>query len=251
MEGIFQLKNDKIIFVNQNGADFLKKELTTLFGSSFYDYLDGVHQLYFENILNRFQTKELEDYLAEFELIDSFGAKNYYTIKFHAIANQNQGINVLCTVKPNENSKQEVEAQIKLQRRYDALLYNTVDGIFIFDYLKDEIVDANRAAQEILKYDSREEMIGLSQFDLLPRTNPLYPGVDMIEVTRQNGEDVKKGKAFFAGGLFLCKDKSHVLIRAKIIPTFNKFGEAFIMFQDVTKIIYAKKALKESEKKYR
>ena len=75
MEGIFQLEKDKIIFVNQNGADFLKKELSTLFGSSFYDYLDGVHQLYFENILNRFQTKELEDYLAEFELIDSFGAK--------------------------------------------------------------------------------------------------------------------------------------------------------------------------------
>lgn len=59
-------------------------------------------------------------------------------------------------------------------------------------------------------------------------------------------ENLSEQKVFL-----LEKNGKEVLVQAKVVPTFYRHGEAFIIFQDVTSKILAKIAKTESEKRYR
>ena len=251
MVGIFQLKENNIVFANQNCADLLKINLKQLIGLSFFKMAQGVQQLFFVNVLNRLNIGELEEYQSEFQLKNGDDELQYYTIKFDRIINENDEVRILGTIKANLSSPTEIENNIKIHRRYDSLLFNTLDGVYIYDYINEHIVDVNRAGQQIMKYDSKEEMIGMSRFKFVPEFSPIFPGINILEYTGTHGDRVKRGESFSTHGIFNCKDGSQVLVKAKVVPTFHKYGEGFVMFQDVTNVVYAQKKLKASEKKYR
>ena len=251
MEGIFQLNENNIIFANQNCADLLKIDLKQLIGLSFLKMAEGVQQLFFINILNRLNIGDLEEYQSEFQLKNGDNELVYYTIKFNRIVNENNETRIFGAIKANLNSLEEIENYIKIDRRYDSLLFNTLDGVYIYDYINEYIVDVNRAGQQIMKYDSKEELIGMSRFEFVPEFSPFFPGINILEYTGTHGDKVRRGESFSTHGIFNCKDGSQVLVKAKVVPTFHKYGEGFVMFQDVTDVIHARKALKASEKKYR
>ncbi len=141
--------------------------------------------------------------------------------------------------------------QSKMQLRYQALFHNTIDGIFIYNYEKEAVIECNNAALSILGYEDVEELLGQSRFEFVPKTSKYFPGMDLHEITKGDGERVKNGESFGTKGIFIGKNGKQVLVQAKVVPTFYRHGEAFIIFQDVTSKILTKLAKKESDKRYR
>lgn len=135
--------------------------------------------------------------------------------------------------------------------RYEALFHNTLDGVLIYNYISDEIVDCNKAAGTILGYEDERVLIGKKRIELAPRFDPRYPDVDIHEASYQNGLRAINGESFSTFGIVLGKNGKRLLMKANVVPTFYKPGEAFIIFKDVTDEILNKKALKASEGRYK
>jgi len=148
-----------------------------------------------------------------------------------------------------ENNKILVGGEVHL--RYEALFHNSLDGIFIYNYVSEKIVECNSAAVSILGFSHAGDVLSQSRFEFIPKTDPLYPGVDLHKFTDDNGSRVKNGEAFNTYGVFNGFEGRRILVRANVVPTFYEEGEAFIIFKDVTDKVLNKKALKKSESRYR
>lgn len=135
--------------------------------------------------------------------------------------------------------------------RYEALFHNTLDGVLIYNYIIDEVIDCNKAAGTILGYTNERILIGKKRTDLAPRFDPMFPGVDIHEASYQNGLRAINGESFSSIGIVLGHDGQRHLMKANIVPTFYQPGEAFIIFKDVTDEVLSKKALKASEGRYK
>lgn len=130
---------------------------------------------------------------------------------------------------------------------YEALFHNTLDGIFIYNYESDEILDCNRAAVDLMGYSKQEEVLKLKRLDFVPQFDPMFAGIDLHKYTEENGRRVKKGEAFSTIGIFKGYQGKRILVKANVVPTFYSPKEAFIIFKDVTTEVLNKKALKKSE----
>lgn len=135
--------------------------------------------------------------------------------------------------------------------RYEALFHNTLNGILIFDYEKEIIIDANDIAVSILGYDDKHDLIGMSKFEFIPKSSDYFPGEDLQAYVKDNGRRIKAGESFRTRGIFINREGTHILVKAKVVPTFYKKGEGFTIFQDVTKKVLAHKAQKKTEKRYK
>lgn len=149
-----------------------------------------------------------------------------------------------------ESSNQTQEAG-EIHLRYEALFQNTLDGIIIFNYVTDKIIDCNQAAADIFGYSGIEEMIGLGSHDCIPQFDPMFPDIDLHHYMAIENHQVHEGKAFSSKGIFIGFEGKRILFKANVVPTFYSPGEAFIIFKDVTTAVMNKKALKKSENRYR
>lgn len=134
------------------------------------------------------------------------------------------------------------------QSDYAVLFRHMVDGIFIYNYSTEEILDCNEAAVKLFGCDRKEDLIGLSRFDIIPDSSPHFPGVDFREYVRNHGVQVRKKEIVRSPGIFIRKDGSELLTDVNIIPTFKNESEAFVIFHDMTNRVLDRKALKKTQK---
>lgn len=139
----------------------------------------------------------------------------------------------------------------EIHLRYEALFHNALDGVLIYNYVNEQIVDCNAAAVNLLGYEKMEELLCLSRFEFVPQFDPMFPGVDLHKYTADNGRRVKEGEAFSSKGIFTGAEGKRILVKVTVVPTFYSPEEAFIIFKDVTTEVLNKKALKKSERHYR
>jgi len=136
--------------------------------------------------------------------------------------------------------------------RYEALFHNTIDGVFIYNYVTDKIIECNSAAVSLLGYSNFEELVNQSRFDFIPQFDSHFPHLDLHEYTKAHDTHrVLSGEVFSSFGVFLGFLGKRILVKANVVPTFYEKGEAFIIFKDVTERITNKKSLIKSESRYR
>lgn len=139
----------------------------------------------------------------------------------------------------------------EIHLRYDALFHNTLEGVLIYNYIKEEIVDCNKAAGTVLGYDNERVLIGRTRKEIIPQFDPIYPDVDLHEMSDENGRRAINGESFSTKGIIIGHLGERYLVRSMVVPTFYMPGEAFIIFKDVTEEVLSKKALKASETRYK
>ena len=251
MEGIFQLQNDTIISANQICANLLQFDINEIVGTSFSERLKGVDALLFKSVLKRLKEKQINEFITDFLLKTGKDGLCYFTVSLNLLNHENDELSIICSLRKNKNDLEEVDRQLKISRTYDALLYHTLDGVYLYNYINEQIVDANAAAIKMFKYDNLDDIRGISRLDFIPQTSPLFPNVNLHDYTNEHVERVKRGETFSTRGIFLCKDVTQILVKARVVPTFHRYGEGIVIFHDVTKEVTARKSLKESAKKYR
>lgn len=139
----------------------------------------------------------------------------------------------------------------KSNARYAIMFQNMEEGVLIYNYKKEKIIDCNNSAIKLFEYPNKEELLKINRFTFIPQFSPFFPNMDLHEYTRGHGVKVMNGEGVERTlGIFSRKDNTHFLVDANIVPTFQEEGEAFIIFKNSTDKVLAKKELKSREKKY-
>ena len=153
------------------------------------------------------------------------------------------------SVEDHQELKNEL---VKSQSRFSIMYKNMEDGIFLYNYVTEKIIDFNDSAFEAFGYKTREELLGQSRFEFVPKFSKFFPKMNLHEYTRGHAIKVCNGESIDKTlGAFVINGGGEILVEANVVPTHQERGEAFIIFRDTTKRIKAQKILKSREKKYR
>lgn len=177
--------------------------------------------------------------------------RNVLQEKFTALKTREKFL--LTTEEESQKERLAVKNELlEAQSIMEIMFKNMKDGVFIYNYVEEQIIDFNDAAFRMFGYDHQEELLGLSRIKFTPQFSKYFPNTDIHEYTRGHGIKVCNGESIHKTlGIFVKKNQEHFFVEANVVPTHRKRGEAFIIFRDTTERFIAQKELKLRENKYR
>lgn len=247
--GLLYLENDTIVFSNNSFAEVLETTTHKLQNTSILDWVGNSSISVLREGLDDIFLGRTNEFSRNLER--KTGSNTFFSLHLRVVERVRGKVML---VGASRNSTKRVTRNIELHRqqtRYNALFENTVAGIIIYNYDKEEIVECNNAAMRLMNYEDKEELLGQSRYEFVPAASPYFPGVDMHEETQKHGDKIKNGIPFNTRGAFLTKEGKAFLVQASVTPTFYEYGEGFIIFHDVTSEVQNKKAKKIIEKKHK
>lgn len=250
--GLFTLENDIFTYANPAFCRLLKKDLSEIKGKSIYDFLLKEDAENLQQQINQMSKGQLKVISDNFRKENDQNTIQYISLHLKVTSLKEDG--AFRIIGASRDSTERVTASNELKRtkkKYELLYRNMLQGVFIYDYINETIVDSNEACLKTLGFDTLEELKQLNRFDIIPQHSKYFPDVDIHEVTRGHGVAVFKGESFSTPGVFVNRKGEDVLANVNVIPTFHKKGEAYIIFHDITRQILNRKAVKASEKRYR
>jgi len=249
--GMFYLEDDVIIYANNAFTKVLNTTSLLIQGKSLLYFLTGNNKDMMKYGIDELIKGEREEFQNDFVFKDGEGTVSYFSIQLKIQSRKDGKLIII-------GSSHDVTARVLKNKKaqdskamFDALYCNIVDGILIYDYNKEEVTDCNEMALKIFKYETKEDLQKYNRLQFIPKTSPIFPGSDLHEATKDHGIRVCNGEAFKTPGVFIKANGEHMIVHVMVVPTFRAHGEAFIIFQDSTKRIMAKKAQRTLEKRYR
>ncbi len=250
--GIFYLENDILVYTNDAFAKVLNISKTSSQTNSILSFLTEKNKEKMKYGLRALIDAEIGEFCNDFLFENERGEQSYFSIQLKIHKREADKLTLIgsshdITTRVLRNKKAQDSKAM-----FDALYVNIVDGILIYDYNKEIITDCNRAALKIFGHKRKEDFLKRNRFQFVPKTSPLFSGEeDMHEATRDHGIRVRNGEAFKTPGVFVRANGDHMIVHATVVPTFRAYGEAFIVFQDSTQRVLAKKTQRKLEKRYR
>lgn len=248
--GVFYLEDDILIYANDAFAKVLNTTTTLIQNRSILNFLSGNNKFLFEEGLNALIKGEQEEFKQDFLFDYGNEHVSYFSIQLKTqfrLGKKSTIVGHATDVTERVNESKEAKDS---KAMFDALYFNIVDGIMIYDYNKEKITDSNEAALKIFGYETRVEFHKKNRFQFVPMYSDIFPG-NLHDQTRNHGIRVRNGEAFKTAGIFVKANGEHMIVHATVVPTFRAYGEAFIIFQDSTQRIMAKKVQQQTEKRYR
>lgn len=248
--GIFQLQNDIIAYANHAFAKVLNATPQLIIGTSILNYVEPESRQILVEILEQFKTGEKDRCSHNLPLKNDSEETAFFSmhLKVHSIKKGQVNI-----IGASRNSTERVRENAELQKskvRFEALFRNMVDAVIIYNYDQEKMIEFNDAAFKIFGYKTREAFLNINRFIFIPQKTKYLPGVDLHEMTAEHGKRVMRGEAFQTPGVIVNADKEEFIVSGHVVPTYQKYGEAFVIFHDLTKKVLDKKAKKESDKRY-
>ncbi len=249
--GIFYLENDILIYANDAFTKLLSTTNAFIQGESILNFLSKENRLRLEEWLNN-SMADAENEL-RCDLLLELGEEDvaYFSIQLKVKSRTPEKLVIIGSSHDVTKSVLKCKEAQDSKAMFDALYSNIVDGIMIYDYNKEKITGCNDVALEIFEHDTRADLLKRNRFQFVPETSEIFPEGNLHEQTGDHGIRVRNGEAFKTAGIFVKANGDHIIVHATVVPTFRAYGEAFIIFQDITKGMMAKKAQRISEKRYR
>ena len=242
MNGVFQAKKNIIQYANKELATILKLPLASIIGQSITDLFGVENKIYLQNQIDR---------LGESENIFPLKSIPKLPDLELSLSIMEGGQEEILVGTLQRLAPQAIDQQRLINSHYNALFNNELDSIIVYNYITEKIVAVNDTVLKILEYDTKEEMLGLSRFEFIPKTSNYAPGLNLHEYTNEHKALVLNGKTFSTKGVFIGKNGKEVFCSAKVIPTSYEKGEGMILLQNITNHISDKKTRKLAENKYR
>ncbi len=249
--GIFQLQNDIIAYANHAFARVLGTTSQLIIGTSILKHVETESRQDLIEILEQFKTREKDTWSQNLPLNNGSEETAFFSmhLKVHSIKKGQVNI-----IGASRNSTERVRKKEELQKskvRFEALFRNMLDAIIIYNYDEERISDFNDAAFKMFGYKTRVDFLKINRFGLIPKKSKYFSGFDLHEQTTNHGQRVMDGEAFQVLGVVINADQEEIIVSSNVVPTYQKYGEAFIIFHDITKRVLDKQAKKESDKRYR
>ncbi len=247
--GIVYLECDIITFVNASFCKLFNLSSEEMIGRSIYEFVSEISRGKLEEGIAAMKRNEAINFSENLEMKSN--EEIYFSLHLSIHSKVGDGIFLIGASRNATSRVKKMEELLIAKSTFDSLYTNIIDGIVIYDYNKERMIDCNSSALRIFGYESTEELLSYNRFQFVPQYSDYFPGVDCHETTKDHGLRIMSGEAFKTAGVFLKKDGTHMIVHANVVPTFRNHGEAFIIFQDSTKRILAKQAKKSVEKQYK
>ncbi len=248
--GIFLLHRDIIQYCNPAFRAVVFRSGEALTGTSILNFIAEVDRPPLIEALEAMEKGELKTYSDDLQLLHDGEELRYFSLHLKV----HQQDDKLEIIGASRDATKRVLRSLELSKtkaKYEALYRNIPDGIVIYDYMHERILDGNQAALNALGYDDVNELRKKNRFDIIPASSHYFPGLDLHAITRDHGLRVQGGEAFSTMGVFLKKDGQEILCQVNVVPNFYRIGEAYVIFHNITKEVLNRKALQASEQKYR
>ncbi len=245
MKGVFHAKGNIIQFANKGLSTILKMPLKAIIGQSITELFGAENKAHLKKGIEQLCSDKVECKISikvnsklpnlEMNLMMLEGAERELLL-----------VGSIQSLVPQEKDRHNLAACC-----YSTFFDNLSDSIIVYNYVREEIVSVNEALVKVLEYDTKEEMIGLSRFDFIPKKSNHAPGLNLHEYTADHKKRILKGITFNTKGIFIGKNGKEVFSNVKVIPTFYKKGEGMLILQNITNPVNDKKTRKLAENKYR
>lgn len=134
---------------------------------------------------------------------------------------------------------------------YERLYQQLSDAVAICDYETGNIKECNNATLSLLNY-SKEEILQLKYYDLLPQFSSLVPNIDVHAfVKKDHVTKVMRGEEIKILGELITKDRKSIFAEFHILPLVEKKGYAFVILKNITDKVENERKLISSEKRYK
>ncbi|MEL6863549.1 MAG: ATP-binding protein [Bacteroidota bacterium] len=248
--GIFYLNNLEVTYANPAFCHMLGYDVQGPFPFSIQDFLSPDDQLKLADIFQKLLLGQVRSISENFRLASE--EERYFSL--HLRIDQIWSDKEIGIIGSSRESTQRVMAARDLEKtktRYEALYRHMPDGIIVYDYINEKIIDCNEAAYQNLGFEKKEGLTQLTRFDIIPRYSDFFPGVDLLKLTDDHRQKVENGESFSLRGVLQGTDKHHRICNVNVIPTKTQKGEGYVVFHDATKRVINKLALQKSEQQYR
>jgi len=134
--------------------------------------------------------------------------------------------------------------------KFNCLYQNMSDAVILYDYDKEKILDGNLSSLKLFGY-SKDELLQLNRFDLIPQYSSFFSNIDVHEhIRKEHRTKVYKGESIVSYVDLIHKQSSNVIGKINIVPIQKNSYKAFVIIHDITRRIKQERALKENQKKY-
>jgi len=145
--------------------------------------------------------------------------------------------------------KKETDANLT-EVKFNCLYQNMSDTVILYDYEKEKILDGNLSSLKLFGY-SRDELLQLNRFDLIPKYSSFFPNIDVHEhIRKEHRAKVYKGESIVSYVDLIHKQSSNIIGKINIVPIQKNTYQAFVIIHDITRRIKQERALIENQKKY-
>ncbi|MEZ4956671.1 MAG: ATP-binding protein [Saprospiraceae bacterium] len=250
--GLFTLENDIVTYANSAFCAILEKKTEAVVGSSILERMPLKDQAKLKDILHKMADGIITTASDNFKVKVHRRKIKYFSL--HLKLAEKLPNNKVKIIGASRDSTERVLASIELEKakgKFEALYKNMMAGIVIYDYVGEKVIDCNESAYKMLGFETKEEFVKLTRYDIFPKTSHYFPGVDIHDEIRKHGRMIVNHQSVSTLGIFNGKNNKEVLAKINVIPTFYKKGEGFAIFHDITKEVQRKIELQSSEKKYR
>ncbi len=249
--GLFYLENDRVAFSNKAFADVFGVLPSVLVGTSIFDKVRGDDRKLLENGIEALLRGDTDSFSRDLQLKRNEEEDVYFSLHLKVHSRDDNLVQLIGASREATTRVRKSKELVRTQSRFEALYRNIVDGIIVYDCIDEVMIDCNDAAVKILGYKTSQSLLKLNRYEFIPKTSSHFPGMDLHKETKNHSFRVLKGEAFNCPGALMGYGGKEVLVTVNIVPTFNKLGEAFIIFHDITDEILGKRSKKESDKRYR
>ena len=220
-------------------------------GTQLSDFVATEHHHLLREGLESFEAGN-EEYELKFKGVDKDKNIHYMEGLSAPIRNAKGEIRSIITMFADSTKRYQAEKELKESKElFEKLYENMFEPTLIYDFEKETITDCNAATIDILGYNDKEELLGKSATEFTPQFVADFPGVDLHQRAKEVGTDIRKGLSIRISSIHVNKDGEMFKGKMSIIPTYRHESEVFIIFQDLTKSINRKKALKISNERYK
>lgn len=249
--GIIYLENDVITFANEAFLELIDKPSDHIIGCSIFDFIASEDKRKLEDAIAAMKNGLTDSFSDNLQLLTDKEDPIYFSLHLSIHTKTDTSIKLIGASRNATVRVKKMEELITSKSMLDALYNNIVDGIMIYDYSQERIIDCNASALKIFGYQEKEELLKINRFQFVPQFSSVFPGIDFHEETKNHGQQVMNGEAFKTPGAFVKANGEQMIVHANVVPTFQNYGEAYIIFQDSTKRILEKQSQKAVEKKYK
>lgn len=156
---------------NESYGKFIKREQTSLYGSSIYDYVHIQDRDRFKNKFIELKNNDIESFTTDIKMIDEDGDEFMAYVSVNSIRKNDEFTSAIATISNITNQK---EAELKLkssEHRYKSVFKNSLGGIAIIK--NREFVEVNEAFLKIINAE-KDEVIGRDPEDFLYKEDKEY-----------------------------------------------------------------------------
>ncbi len=249
--GLFHLENDIITYANRSFSEVVRVSLNELIGTSIYDYILPDEKNILIEAIEKIKKGKLEKFNYDFKLNHDADEVIYFSMHLTPYTQSKEVTSIVGASRDATSRAMKNIEMLKAKSRFEALFRNMIDGILIYNYAEEKILDCNETALEMFGYEDYEAISKINRFDFIPKKSHFFPDMDLHEATKGHGQRVMNGEAFHTPGIINHKSGVQKIVSGNVVPTFHQYGEAFVIFHDITKRVLDKRTKQQTEKRYK